>query len=131
MLFGFIIKQTVAEAFKIRICNLCLEFLTHTFILLSPCKPAGTVSARTFESFFNCFHNFFIGIKFYSHLLFLPQNRLNCIFKCLLRKYTSLISVNISAGIYNKCKRNGRCTVNIRTNLRIIIINRKTVTVFV
>ena len=54
---------------KIRIINLSTEFRADTFIFLCPLKPAGTVSAGAFQSFFYCRNQFFIFVQPYSHLI--------------------------------------------------------------
>lgn len=66
-LFFFVVEQAVAVPFKIRIGNLLLELLAHTFEILTSGEPAGTVSSRALKPLPDSFDYFFIFIEFNFH----------------------------------------------------------------
>ena len=53
----------------IRISNLLPEFLANALILLCPLQPAWAISTRSFQSFPDGLHHFFILIQPYCHAL--------------------------------------------------------------
>ena len=58
----------MAVALKIRIGNLILKLLAHTFGCLCAFSAAGTVSAGAFESFPDGIDNLLIGIELDFHV---------------------------------------------------------------
>ena len=66
---------TVAESLEVRICNLILELLTHTFGRLCALPAAGTVSAGALESFPDGIDNLLIGIELDFHVRHLFLDR--------------------------------------------------------
>ena len=59
----------MTKALKIGIGNLLLEFLAHTLVFLCTLNSARAVTACPLQALFNCFYCFFVGIKYYFHLL--------------------------------------------------------------
>ena len=68
ILQGFVIEHTVAVALEIRIGNLILKLLAHTFGCLCAFSAAGTVSAGALESFPDGIDNLLIGIELDFHV---------------------------------------------------------------
>jgi len=68
ILQGFVIEHTVAVALEIRISNLILKLLAHTFGCLCAFSAAGTVSAGALESFPDGIDNLLIGIELDFHV---------------------------------------------------------------
>ena len=64
----FVIEHTVAVALKIRVGDLILEFLTHTYGCLCAFSAAGTVPAGALESFPDGIDNLLIGIELDFHV---------------------------------------------------------------
>ena len=95
ILQGFVIEHTVAVALEIRIGNLILKLLAHTFGCLCAFSAAGTVSAGALESFPDGIDNLLIGIELDFHVrhLFLdcgfiiPQDKSFLCDEVTLRKF--------------------------------------------
>ena len=64
----FVIEHTVAVALEIRIGNLILKLLAHTFGCLCALPAAGTVSTGALESFPDGIDNLLIGIELDFHV---------------------------------------------------------------
>ena len=64
----FVIEHTVAVALEIRIGDLILKLLAHTFGCLCAFSAAGTVSAGALESFPDGVDNLLIGIELDFHV---------------------------------------------------------------
>lgn len=62
----------MAETFKIRILNLCFEFLANTLVFRLSLQPAGTIPAGAFQAFLHTGHQFLILIQTnFRHVLIL------------------------------------------------------------
>ena len=85
----------MAESLEIRIGNLILKLLAHTFGCLCALPAAGTVSAGALESFLDGIDNLLIGIELDFHIrhLFLyrgfiiPQDKAFFCDEVTLRKF--------------------------------------------
>ena len=64
----FVIEHTVAVALEIRIGNLILKLLAHTFGCLCAFSAAGTVSAGALESLPDGLNDLLIWIEFDFHV---------------------------------------------------------------
>ncbi len=65
--FVFVIEHAMAEAFKIRICDLIAEFFAHAFILRDIFSPARAEASPPFKSLSHCRSYLLIGIFFDMH----------------------------------------------------------------
>lgn len=65
LLFFLVVKHTVAIAFKIGVGNLLLEFGADAFCIIAFFKPAGTVAALLFKTFFYFVNNLLVIVESY------------------------------------------------------------------
>ena len=69
LVLRFIIKHTVAKAFKIRILDLLFKFLAHTQIFRCAFSAAGAVAARALQSLFDDLDDLLVGIESNLHYI--------------------------------------------------------------
>ena len=62
-----IIEHTMAIALKIRIGDLALEFLAHTFIFFRPGEPARAIAARALQPLADLRDDFLVLVQAYFH----------------------------------------------------------------
>lgn len=74
---GLVVEHTVAEALKVRVGNLILELLTHTFCCLCPFSSAGAISAGSLEPLADGVHYFLVGIELNFHFCHLFRRLLS------------------------------------------------------
>lgn len=63
--FRFIIKHTVAESLKIRVCYLVAELFAHTAVFFGVLQSARAVAARSLQSLFYFCNYLCIIVEFY------------------------------------------------------------------
>lgn len=74
---GLVVEHTVAEALEVRVGNLILELLTHTFCRLCPFSSAGAISAGSLEPLADGVHYFLVGIELNFHFCHLFRRLLS------------------------------------------------------
>ena len=73
--FFFVIQETVAVAFEIRIFDLFPEFPADAFVVLTALQPARTISAGTNQPLLHGIYDILIFIESDFHVN-LPKNKL-------------------------------------------------------